>query len=200
MEARFGSLKGVIRTRVGYSGGTTPNPSYRHLGDHTETVQVDFDPRVISYQDLLAGFWAGHDPTAKPWSRQYLPVIFYHSEEQRRLAETSREQAAARLKGPVYTAILPAGPFTWAEDYHQKFYLQQDQAVFRELRRHYASFRELVDSTAAARLNGYLAGYVSLSQLQEELPLLGLSPDSQAKLLALAATRGRARSGCPLSR
>ena len=56
------------RTRVGYSGGTRENPTYTALGDHTETLQIDFDPSVVSYRDLLAIFWAGHDPSAKPWS------------------------------------------------------------------------------------------------------------------------------------
>ena len=68
----------MIRTRVGYAGGTTNNPTYRALGDHAETIQVDYDPTQISYEELLEAFWTSHSPTSRPWSRQYASIIFYH--------------------------------------------------------------------------------------------------------------------------
>lgn len=198
MEARFGVLKGVVRTRVGYAGGSTPNPTYQSLGDHTETVQVDYDPSQISYQRLLEVFWASHNPAAPSWSRQYLNVIFYENDEQRRLAEASREQLKALLGKRIYTAVLPATPFTLAEDYHQKYYLRQYPELLREWRRYYPDLKALVNSRAAARLNGYVAGYGSLAQLTEELPLLGLSASAGEQLVSRWTAKAGGYSGCPL--
>jgi len=77
-------IEGVIRTRVGYAGGEMEGPSYGKMGDHAETVQVDFDPGRITYAQLLKIFWASHRPTSRNWSRQYMNAIFYHDDEQHR--------------------------------------------------------------------------------------------------------------------
>jgi hypothetical protein len=90
IESQFGMIEGVIRTRVGYAGGEMEEPSYGKMGDHTETVQVDFDPGRITYAQLLEIFWASHRPTSRNWSRQYMNAIFYHDDEQRRLAMVSK--------------------------------------------------------------------------------------------------------------
>lgn len=71
----------MIRTRVGYAGGSKENPTYYSLGDHSETIQIDYDPTQISYGQLLEVFWNSHNPTYEPWSRQYMSIIFYHSED-----------------------------------------------------------------------------------------------------------------------
>jgi methionine-S-sulfoxide reductase len=198
VEARFGALKGVVRTRVGYSGGAKKHPTYRSLGDHTETVAVDFDPTKISYGELLEVFWASHNPGSAPWSRQYMNVIFYHNDEQKRLAEESKARVAAKTGSPVKTAILPATEFTLAEDYHQKYYLRQAPVLFQEMSRYYPNLLDLVNSKAASRLNAYAAGYGSLALLEEELPDLGLSADTGAQLLAAVAARSGQAKGCPL--
>ncbi len=200
MEARFGVLKGVVRTRVGYSGGTKKQPTYRRLGDHTETVQVDYDPTKISYETLLEVFWSSHHPGSPSWSRQYMNVIFYHNEEQKRLAEASKARVAAKTGGQVHTAILPATEFTLAEDYHQKYYLRQASGLWRELSGFYPDLKNLVNSTAAARMNGYVAGYGSVVQLEEELPGLGLSPEAGQQLLASVAAKSGKAQGCPVPR
>ena len=75
-----------MRTRVGYAGGSKPNPTYRDLGDHSETVQIDYDPSKISYQELLAIFWDTHNPGSRPYSRQYASIVFPHDAEQENLA------------------------------------------------------------------------------------------------------------------
>merc|ERR1712012_1502869 len=105
-EAQLGCAPGVVRTVVGYGGGTTPSPSYRSMGDHTEIVQVEYDPSVVTFARLLVFFWQNHDPnSAKACSRQYMSAIFYHNEEQKREAEAS---LASRLKfGQVATRICP---------------------------------------------------------------------------------------------
>jgi peptide-methionine (S)-S-oxide reductase len=200
VEARFGVLKGVVRTRVGYSGGTKKQPTYRRLGDHTETVQVDYDPTKISYETLLEVFWSSHHPGSPSWSRQYMNVIFYHNEEQKRLAEASKARVAAKTGGQVHTAILPATEFTLAEDYHQKYYLRQASGLWRELSGFYPDLKNLVNSTAAARMNGYVAGYGSVDQLEEELPGLGLSPEAGQQLLASVAAKSGKAQGCPVAR
>ena len=83
-------MPGVIRTRVGYTGGTTVDPTYHDLGDHSETIQIDYDPTQVSYQALLDVFWNSHNPTTRSWSRQYASAVFYHSDEQKKLAMESR--------------------------------------------------------------------------------------------------------------
>jgi peptide-methionine (S)-S-oxide reductase len=174
---------------VGYAGGSTANPTYRDLGDHSETIQIDYDPAQISYQELLDIFWSSHSPTARPWSRQYASIIFYHNEEQKRLAEASRDREAASRGSTIYTEIVPFVKFYLAETYHQKYQLQQVPALLREFRAIYPQDDEFVYSTAAARVNGYLGGYGTLATLQADIEDLGLSLAAQQKLVDLVSTR-----------
>jgi peptide-methionine (S)-S-oxide reductase len=129
------------------------------LGDHSETVQMDYDPATVSYEELLETFWNNHSPQYEPYSRQYASIIFYHTEEQRRVAEDSKAREEARLGKKVYTEIRPAGTFFWAEDYHQKYYLQSQASLMREYRTIYPNIVDFVNSTAVARANGYAGGY-----------------------------------------
>lgn len=181
----------MVRTRVGYAGGSSANPTYRNVGDHAETVQVDYDPTVISYEELLRVFWTAHSPTTRPWSSQYASIIFYHDEEERRLAEQTLEAEAARSGEPIFTRILPYEEFHLAEDYHQKYRLQAWPRVLDELRDVDPRAADLLDSTAAARVNGYLGGHGDLAGLQVELEALGLDPAALEGLLALLEARGR---------
>jgi peptide-methionine (S)-S-oxide reductase len=169
---------------VGYTGGTTLGPTYHNLGDHTETLQVDFDPTVLSYRDLLEMFWRSHDPTRRAWSAQYKAAVFVASAEQERAAQESRDRLAGATKKTIRTEILPAGRFTVAEDYHQKYYLRSDRTLMADFRAMFgedqAVFRE---STAAARINGYVAGDGTRAQLSREIDLLGLGESGRARLL-----------------
>jgi methionine-S-sulfoxide reductase len=172
----------VIRTRVGYAGGTTKQPTYQRIGDHTETLQIEFDPTQISYEQLLDIFWKAHDPTSRTWSRQYMAAVFTHSEEQQRLAEATRDRRSRELGAKIHTGVQPLGEFTLAEDYHQKYYLRNDTELFREIRTMYPVDRDLVNSTAAARVNGYLGGFGMRRQLDAEIESLGLSLVGQKRL------------------
>lgn len=172
---------------MGYAGGSKANPTYRDLGDHSETIQIDYDPAQISYQELLDVFWRSHSPTARPWSRQYASIIFYHNQEQRRLAEASRDREATRRGSPIYTEMVPFAEFYLAEAYHQKYQLQQVPALLREFRALYPRDEEFIDSTAAARVNGYLGGYGTPAALQADIEDLGLSLAAQQKLLDLVS-------------
>ena len=175
----------MIRTRVGYAGGTRKNPTYHSLGDHTETVQIEYDPTRTSYQELLDVFWASHDPTRPAWSRQYASIIFYHDEEQRRLAQASKEQYETRCGCRVYSEIIPAAAFYLAEDYHQKYRLRGSPTYMDELAAIYPDPADLANSTAAARVNGYLGGYGTLADLQAGIDDLGLSPEAREELLGI---------------
>jgi peptide-methionine (S)-S-oxide reductase len=172
----------VIRTRVGYTGGTKKDPTYYSLGDHSETVEIDFDPNVITYEELLDVFFASHDSSYCGPSRQYMSAIFFHDSEQERLAKEAKAEEEQRSGKTVATEILSASTFYLAEDYHQKYALQGDGLVMGEFRKMYPEFMDIVDSTAAARANGYLYGYGSLEQLQRELDSLGLSEEAGDRL------------------
>ncbi len=172
-----------MRTRVGYAGGTTADPTYHSLGDHTESVEVDYDPAALSYDDLLGVFWAAHDPRGSEASRQYRSAILYRTDEERSAAEASRS-AIERSIGPVSTAIEPLTRFYRAEDYHQKYRLRGRRELADEFSIMYPHDSDFVDSTAAARVNGWLAGYGELKDVEAEAPLTGLSSEAQAGLIA----------------
>jgi methionine-S-sulfoxide reductase len=173
----------VVRTRVGYAGGTLENPTYHRLGDHTETLQIDYDPERINYEKLLELFWSEHDPTSRAWSTQYKAAVFYHDDEQKRQAEESRERLAAKLKRRVFTEVIPFSRFYPAEAYHQKYYLRQNRKLLQELQRYYPQDAELMNSSAAARVNGYLGRFGTAEQLKAEIDRLGLSEEAKRELL-----------------
>ena len=119
---------GIISTRVGYSGGETPNATYRHHGNHAESVEIVFDPAVISYRELLEFFFQIHDPSTR--DRQgndvgvsYRSAIFYTSDEQKQVAEDTIADvdASGIWPGTVVTEVTAAGPFWEAEDEHQDY-------------------------------------------------------------------------------
>jgi peptide-methionine (S)-S-oxide reductase len=130
-EADFDKVPGVISTTSGYTGGRVANPSYTQVSaggtGHAEAVEVVYDPHKVSYDELLSYYWHHVDPTVKnrqfcDVGEQYRTAIFVHDDEQRKLAEASKKKVEAELKQPIYTEIVPAGPFYKAEDYHQDFY------------------------------------------------------------------------------
>ena len=175
----------MVRTRVGYSGGTTIAPTYFSLGDHSETLQLDYDPARTNYAALLKVFWAAHDPTVKCGTRQYMPAIFYHDQVQKALAEQTKAAEARQRGHDIHTSILPASTFYLAEDYHQKYYLTLDPLLLQEIKRHYPSTTDLIRSTAAARLNGYVGGFGTLAALQAEIHSLGLTAAGRSRLLSI---------------
>jgi peptide-methionine (S)-S-oxide reductase len=139
VEAAFRQVKGVKSTTVGYTGGHTKNPTYEQVctdrTGHAEAVEVDFDPAEVSYDDLLAVFWANHDPTqlnrqGPDHGSQYRSAIFYHAPEQQTAAEASKQKlaAAGKFARPIVTQIVPATDFYRAEDYHQQYLEKRGQA------------------------------------------------------------------------
>ena len=131
VESDFDPIPGVLKTTSGYTGGTVPNPTYRQVTaggtGHLEAVAIEYDPSQVSYAELLTAFWHSVDPT-DPGGQfcdrgdSYRTGIFVANEEERRLAEASRNEAAATLGKPIATTIADAGPFFVAEAYHQDYY------------------------------------------------------------------------------
>ena len=120
---------------MGYTGGKLEKPTYRRLGDHTESIQIDYDPKRISYERLLEIFWANHNPTRLTGSRQYMPAIFYHNEEQRAIAEKLMSDFDKRhlWQKPIVTELVPAGRFYPAEDYHQKYFSRHPEQAYCQM-------------------------------------------------------------------
>jgi len=133
LEAVFQRLIGVKSVASGYAGGTVPNPTYEAVctGEtgHAEVVQIEFDPKQISFEKLLEVFWAAHDPTTlnrqgADHGTQYRSAIYYENEAQKVAAEKSKQQAQAEFKDPIVTEIAPLKAFYKAERYHQNYYNQ----------------------------------------------------------------------------
>ena len=133
-ERIFWKLPGVYTTAVGYAGGHTPNPTYEEVCSaktgHTEAVLIVFDPEQISFDEILRAFWEGHDPTqgmrqGNDVGTQYRSALYWTTDAQREAAEASRDRYAAKLRdagyGEITTELAPAGPFYYAEPYHQQY-------------------------------------------------------------------------------
>ncbi len=154
------------------------NPTYHDLADHTEVFQVDFDPAKLSYEELLRQIWANRRG-GRSYSRQYMEAVFCMDAEQ---------EATARRLG-ISVPIVPGARFYLAEDYHQKYYLRHERTLIAELADY--TPHQLVESTVAARLNGYAAGRSTLAQLHDELPQLGLSAAAAMHLERRVASGSR---------
>lgn len=140
VQYNFDQLKGVIETEVGFAGGHTENPTYKEVcrdnTGHAEVVHIIFDPNIVSYEELLKSFWENHDPTTlnrqgPDRGSQYRSVIFYYDDEQKNLAEKSKEELgkSGQYMSKIVTEIVPAGQFYKAEDYHQKYFEKTGQKV-----------------------------------------------------------------------
>lgn len=133
MQPPFDKLDGVVKTTVGYTGGKEQNPTYKQVSygktSHTESIEILYNPDVVSYSKLLEVFWMNIDPTDNKGQfvdrgSQYRPAIFYHDEMQKELAEKSKQELdkSGRFEKPIVVEITPASTFWEAEDYHQKYY------------------------------------------------------------------------------
>ncbi|WP_246085417.1 peptide-methionine (S)-S-oxide reductase MsrA [Solitalea koreensis] len=141
VEAIFQQLKGVISVTSGYSGGSIQNPTYKEIctgtTGHAEVAQIVYDPKVISFPELLEAFWSSHDPTTMnrqgaDIGTQYRSVIFYHNSEQKELSEKYKKElnASGAFKNPVITEIAPFAKFYKAEDYHQNYFNSNGDAPY----------------------------------------------------------------------
>lgn len=168
-------MEGVVRTRVGYAGGTAPDPTYRTIGDHSECIQVDYDPRVVTYPELLDEFFSMHDPSRPAHRNQYASVVLYSNEDQRLATQETARSLSPRFGRPLQTRVEPLGLFYNAEDYHQKYALRADPVLHAEVLARCRTQEELRDSTLAARLNGYAFSGAGRTLLDRELESYSLS-------------------------
>ncbi|WP_222914913.1 peptide-methionine (S)-S-oxide reductase [Natrinema sp. SYSU A 869] len=157
-DAIFGALDGVVRTRVGYAGGTKPDPSYEVLGDHTEVIQFEYDPEQLSFDELLERAFTEHNPYQQSGKRQYQNILFTETAEQyEQLLSYLDENEFSRET--INTRLEELDQFHVAEDYHQKFNLRGKRwitDVFAEADYDDGAIRE---SPAAAKLNAHVAGH-----------------------------------------
>ncbi len=139
VEAKFSQVKGVISTSVGYMGGDFPNPSYldvlSRITGHAEVAQIDYNPQLISYEDLLAIFWQIHDPTSlnrqgADRGEQYRSVIFFHTPEQEKIAIKSKQdlQNSGQHNKSIVTEIKPAKEYYLADEYHQQYLAKKQKS------------------------------------------------------------------------
>jgi len=177
-----------VRTCVGYTGGTKPAPTYRSLGDPTESIQVEYDPTKITYARLLEVFFAAHDPTWPSGAPQYMNFVCVADPAQEQAARAAAAAVAKRLGKPVLTELRAATTFWPAEDYHQKYALRADRTLMAEVARWELTAAEFRASSAVARLNAYVAGDGTVAQLERELASLGLSADGAKYLDRLVRT------------
>jgi methionine-S-sulfoxide reductase len=145
VESVFKQVKGVVETTVGYTGGTSFDPSYREvctgITGHAEAVLIKYDPEIVSYEELLSIFWRTHNPTTPnrqgpDVGTQYRSAIFYHDEAQKEAAERSKEEfdRSGVYSGKAVTQILPASNFYKAEEYHQNYFEKHGRASCHFLR------------------------------------------------------------------
>jgi peptide methionine sulfoxide reductase MsrA len=174
-----------LRTRVGYAGGRKENPTYYNLGDHTETMEVDFDPSLISLRQLVDEFIKLEHVRRRVRSVQYRNAIFWRTAEQRDLFDEVL-QASGRAD---CVDIEKFKVFYLAEDYHQKYYLQESP-VMEEFQAMFKDIWALNDSTAAARANAFISGFGSARELQELGPKLGLGATAQKTIAKLHGSPG----------
>jgi len=142
VEAVFENLDGVKAVESGYMGGKTQDPTYREVSagrtGHAEVTRIYFDPTVITFETLLDWLWRSHNPTTlnrqgADVGTQYRSAIFYHSEAQRKTAETSKAAAQTAFPDPIVTEITPASKFYIAEDYHQDYYRLNKTAPYCQM-------------------------------------------------------------------
>lgn len=144
----------MIVTRVGYAGGKKENPTYESLGDHTEVIQIEYDAKTISYEELLRKFFEFHNPARQSMTRQYMSIIFYHNEEQYKIAIKVRDEIEKQKGIEILTEMEKYEKFYLAEFYHQKYYLQGLDEAMELLKEKFQNPQEFLDSPVVTKLNG----------------------------------------------
>ena len=157
-DAAFGSLNGVVRTRVGYAGGTKDNPSYQLIGNHTEVVQIEYDHSRISFTELLDYAFDQHNPSYQPSKRQYQNIIFTITPQQREDLDTYLEEKLCN-QSDIKTHIEQIDKFYMAEDYHQKYNIQGKRWIMEAFYNAGYNDNDIRDSPTAAKLNAHVAGH-----------------------------------------
>ena len=171
----------MLRTRVGYAGGTTSAPDYQNIGDHSEALGIDFDPAQLGFERLVELFFASHNPCRPAFKRQYRSAIFFRDEKQESVARDAWQRQVQVCGGPPDTALEPYTGFTLAEDYHQKYLLRLAPEVLTELATRYPTREAFLGAATVTRANAFLGGH-GHERLSADLPRMGLSDRARAHI------------------
>lgn len=156
------------------------------MGDHTESLQVEFDSSIISYQEILSIFWSNHNSNRENYrGRQYISLLLYHNENQKETILQIKRELEERRGEEIQTEAAPFHRFNRAEDYHQKYYLKRYPNAMKQLETIFPSEQNLVNSTLAARLNGFVKGFGNLGSLKEEIKQWPIDETARQKQLEL---------------
>lgn len=180
--AEFAVIHGVLRTRVGYAGGDSTTPSYDNLGNHVEVFEVDYDPEILSYEDLVTLYFSIYDATARPFSQRVTSVIYYRNTEEQALAEKVKSSVEAQSEKGIFTILRPIDTFYLAEAKHQLSYLKQEVSLYGEVEAMFGDQDRLLLSILASKLNGFIAGYGSTQEIDDVLEQSSLSAASLERL------------------
>lgn len=167
-DAQFGLIDGVIRTCVGYAGGKELDPTYRDIKDHTEVLKVDYDDGIVSYKELAEVFFNSHSIDFPVLNNQYKSLVLYKEDSEYDTIMQLISQIRDMKKIDVYTDVQRLDIFYPAENYHQKYYLQNTMDIMIEFEKKYPKFKDFVNATDSARVNGYIKGYGDVNRLEKD--------------------------------
>ena len=184
-------MDGVLRTRVGYSGGKSTNPSYKILDLHTEVVEIDYDPDAITYDELIDIFFESHNETLRPYDQRVKSLIFYRNDDEREIAKAKLDEVRARTpeNESVYTELKAFEVFYLAEPEHQNRSLKLEVSLYKELEQMFRSEDKILLSILVSKLNGYIYGYGDMEGALEVLEISGLSEASKARVIDVIISR-----------
>jgi peptide-methionine (S)-S-oxide reductase len=184
-------VQGVYRTRVGYCGGIEEFPTYKNIKDYTESFEFDYDGDLIDYESIINTFWYSHTPENRSGKTQYKSIIFYRNEDERKIAVESKKEFE-RISGRSFsTEIRAISKFYLAENYHQKFFLQNVEPLRQDFISIYPNFMDFINSTAAMRVNSYCKGNGTFEGLMKEINDFQLSPRGISALKSVVEGYGR---------
>lgn len=181
-SAEFAMVDGVIRTRVGYTGGKSTMPSYDDLGNHIEVIEVDYNPAVITYEGLVKAYFEYYDATVRPYSQRVKSVVFYRTNKEKRIASNIKAQVSKQVNQALFTEIDPVDVFYLAESEHQLSYLKKETSLYGEITQIFPDEELQLLSVLASKLNGIIAGFGSEEQVLLVLKDSGLSTASMNRV------------------
>lgn len=161
IEAKFGSLDGVVRTSCGYAGGSEDNPTYKNIKDHTEVVRVEYDPEAVDYRDLVLHAMNLHSPKSVNRKRQYDNIIFYNNQTEEDILYDVIESEGYEVED-VETRLESLGSYYYAEDYHQKYKLRSRRSLENQFTKSYNE-KEFRHSSLATKMNAFVSGELTES-------------------------------------
>lgn len=153
----------MVHSYVGYAGGSTENPTYNSIGDHAETVKVIYDPKIISYEELVDFYIENTDANFRPMSGQYRYIVFYENEKQEEYINNLQKQRIENEE--QYFTVKQLTDFYMAEDYHQKYQLRLNKTLFNQTLTLFENEEELINSHLATKLNSYYSNQVTKEEM-----------------------------------